>query len=99
MASPLRRAIQTAIESFSPALLKPEVPFLLVPGAQEISGKPCDVGFEREELEAELKKILAVEAGDIGFDPKRIDYGILESGWSSKVSFVRARAWSEADRE
>ncbi|KAG4415033.1 hypothetical protein IFR04_011854 [Cadophora malorum] len=84
MASPLRRTIQTAIESFTPALLRPGVQLLLLPQAQEISNKPCDTGFEKEELEAEIKKILGEEASEGGFDPKRIDYSVLEPGWSKK---------------
>ncbi len=83
----MRRTIQTAIESFSPALLRPEVSFLLVPQAQEISSHPCDVGLDREELEEEVKKILGEEGRDGGFDAARIDYGILEEGWNKKVSF------------
>lgn len=85
MASPLRRTIQTAIEGFTPALLRPDVPLLLVPQAQEISDKPCDTGYEREELEIEIKKILGEEATEGGFDPRRIDYSVLEPGWSKKV--------------
>ncbi len=85
MASPLRRTIQTAVEGFTPALLRPNVPLLLVPQAQEISDKPCDTGHEREELEIEIEKILGEEASEAGFDPKRIDYSILEPGWSKKV--------------
>tara|TARA_R110002060_G_scaffold58226_2_gene68294 strand:- start:962 stop:1405 length:444 start_codon:yes stop_codon:yes gene_type:complete len=87
MASPLRRTIQTAIESFTPALLRPGVQLLLLPQAQEISNKPCDTGFEKEELEAEIKKILGEEASEGGFDPKRIDYSVLEPGWSKKVNY------------
>jgi len=88
MASPLRRAIQTAIEGFLPALLRPEVNLLLVPQAQEISSKPCDVGFEREELEREMRGIIGEEAKEGGFDARRIDYGWLEKGWSKKASQI-----------
>ncbi|KAL2065893.1 hypothetical protein VTL71DRAFT_3563 [Oculimacula yallundae] len=84
MASPLRRTIQTAIEGFGPALLRPGVQLLLLPQAQEISDKPCDTGFEREELEHELTILLDEEASQEGFDSKRIDYSILEPGWSKK---------------
>lgn len=86
MASPLRRTIQTAIESFAPALLRPGVKFFLVPQAQEISAKPCDTGFEREELEVEVGEILGQEAKQGGFDVGRIDWSVLEEGWSKKVS-------------
>jgi hypothetical protein len=84
LASPLRRAIQTAIEGFSPALVRPEVKLLLLPSAQEISAEPCDVGHEREDLEREMRILLAKE-GKEGFDVKKIDYSILNNGWSRKV--------------
>ncbi|CZR58477.1 uncharacterized protein PAC_08369 [Phialocephala subalpina] len=84
LSSPLRRAIQTAVHSFTPAILRPEVKLLLVPLAQEISAKPCDVGHEREDLEKEMKRLLSNEGQELGFDAERIDYSILEEGWSSK---------------
>ncbi|KUJ13857.1 phosphoglycerate mutase family protein-like protein [Mollisia scopiformis] len=84
LSSPLRRAIQTAIHSFAPALLRPDVNFLLVPLAQEISAKPCDVGHERDELREEMGRLLSAEGKEIGFDGGRIDYSILDEGWSSK---------------
>jgi hypothetical protein len=84
LASPLRRAIQTAIESFSPALVRPEVKLLLVPAAQEISAKPCDIGHEREDLEREMRMVLSKE-GEEGFNVEKIDYSIVEDGWSRKV--------------
>lgn len=59
--------------------------FLLVPLAQEISAKPCDVGHEREDLEKEMTRLLSEEGKEVGFDPERIDYSILEEGWSLKV--------------
>ena len=87
MASPLRRAIQTAMIAFASALQNPDVPFLLVPQAQEISAKPCDVGFEQEELELEVPKL--VGSNEVRFDVGRIDYSILERGWNSKVRHLR----------
>ncbi|KAE8444330.1 hypothetical protein EG329_000640 [Mollisiaceae sp. DMI_Dod_QoI] len=84
LSSPLRRAIQTAIHSFAPALLRPDINLMLVPLAQEISAKPCDVGHEREDLEKEIKRLLSEEGREVGFDASRIDYSILEEGWSLK---------------
>jgi hypothetical protein len=85
MASPLTRAIETAVLGFEPALKKDYVNLLLVPQAQEISDKPCDTGLEREELESEMERILVAADGEASFDLSRIDYGILEPGWNSKV--------------
>ncbi|CZT04828.1 hypothetical protein WAI453_007645 [Rhynchosporium graminicola] len=90
LASPLRRTIQTAIESFTPALLRPGVRLLLVPQAQEISNKPCDTGFEREELERELEALIEEKSSDGGFDSNKIDYSILEPGWSKKTGNYEA---------
>ncbi|KAF4636911.1 hypothetical protein G7Y89_g1174 [Cudoniella acicularis] len=88
MASPLRRTIQTAVTSFSPVLSRPEVPFLLVPLAQEISAKPCDVGTDPEKLAAAMDMVLADV--DTEFDPTRIDFSFLESGWNSKTGLYEA---------
>ena len=84
MASGLRRTIQTAVTAFAPALARPEVPLLLVPMAQEISAKPCDVGTDRKELEASMDDVL--KDVDIKFEHVgRIDYTLLRDGWNSKV--------------
>jgi hypothetical protein len=85
MASPLRRTIQTAALSFGPTLARPEVPFLLVPGAQEVSGRECNHGYEREELRVEVQKMLKGERLRVGLG--KVDYGFVEEGWCSKVSF------------
>jgi hypothetical protein len=85
MASPLTRAIETAVLGFGPALKRERVKLFLVPQAQEISNKPCDIGLERDELEKEMDRVLAAADGEAGFDLSRLDYGILEPGWNSKV--------------
>jgi broad specificity phosphatase PhoE len=82
MVSSLRRTVQTAVLGLAPALKRKEVPFLLVPQAQEISDKPCDTGTDPVELKVALGEIFAEE---YGFYAERIDYGILEEGWNSKV--------------
>lgn len=57
---------------------------MLVPMAQEISDKPCDVGTNRTELETGTEGVL--EDVDVKFGPvERIDYGLLEEGWNGKV--------------
>lgn len=81
MASPLKRTIQTAVESFTPALARPDVSLLLVPLAQEISAAPCDVGYEKEELEGRIENDLT----ESGLESSRVDYTMLEPGWSGKV--------------
>jgi hypothetical protein len=55
-----------------------------VPAAQEISAKPCDIGHEREDLEREMRMALSKE-GEEGFNVEKIDYSIVEDGWSRKV--------------
>ncbi len=86
MASPLCRTIQTAIEGFAPALQRANVPLLLVPQAQEISAKPCDVGFNREELQSRLRDLPVTNNAESKFDIGKIDYSLLVDGWNSKVS-------------
>jgi hypothetical protein len=84
MASPMKRTIETAILGFAPSLSKPDVSFILVPQAQEISAFPCDVGHEREDLEARIEDALA----EAGLDKDRVDFSILEPKWTEKVRFV-----------
>ncbi|KAG9233318.1 phosphoglycerate mutase family protein-like protein [Amylocarpus encephaloides] len=89
MASALRRTIQTAATAFAPTLAHPEVPFLLVPLAQEISDKPCDVGTNPKDLQAEMDQVM--EEVDIKFKHEgRIDYSLLEEGWNSKEGIYEA---------
>jgi hypothetical protein len=83
MASPLRRAIQTAIYSFAPVLRKSAVQLVLVPQAQEISADPCDTGLEPEQLKSLLQIITDDEK--VEFDSDRTDYSILAPGWNNKV--------------
>jgi broad specificity phosphatase PhoE len=79
--SPLRRTIQTAILAFganNPAEIH------LLPEAQEVSGMPCNVGFLREELKEEVKKLFK---GDEESEAaaQRINYDAVVDGWNSKV--------------
>ncbi|KAK8161986.1 histidine phosphatase superfamily [Phyllosticta citrichinensis] len=85
VASPLKRTIQTAALSLTPALNRRDVPFLLLPLAQEIGWKDCDVGQTRAELEALVPKMLS--AGDDGVDEDiwaKIEYDGVVEGWNSK---------------
>lgn len=49
-ASPLKRAIQTAAHTFPLVLERYQVPFILVPLAQEISHLTCNLGVDRGSL-------------------------------------------------
>jgi broad specificity phosphatase PhoE len=83
MSSPLRRAIQTASFTFGHTIRRPDVQYLLVPLAQEVSAKQCDIGHSRAELQQQLPDLLKEQ--DIGFDPAKIDFTLVEDGWNSKV--------------
>ncbi|KAL1623538.1 hypothetical protein SLS54_004528 [Diplodia seriata] len=66
LASPLKRTIQTAVYCFGAALAQPDVPFVLVPLAQEVAANPCDTGFPADELRAALPEM--VDPAAVGFD-------------------------------
>lgn len=84
MSSPLRRAIQTASLSFGPTIRRQGVEYLLVPLGQEVSGKQCDIGHSRAELEKQIPALF--EGQEIGFDASKIDFSLVEDGWNSKVT-------------
>ncbi|KAK9483821.1 histidine phosphatase superfamily [Lipomyces starkeyi] len=96
LSSPLRRTIQTAAYAFAPILKKPEIPFLLVPHAQEISGLACDVGQERRVLEEELPELIPEEILDI--DVTKVDTTLLEDGWNSKKGIYEPRLKAVQER-
>ena len=52
---------------------------LLVPDAQEISAKDCDLGFEVPELRLQLRETLGEEV------LSKVDFELVEEGWSKKV--------------
>lgn len=93
MASPLLRTIQTASFCLGPALIKPEVPFLLIPTAQEIANQPCDIGYPPEELKPMVREMLSKE--DLEFDAGKIDFSLVEEGWNSKVCFPLSLSLSQ----
>jgi broad specificity phosphatase PhoE len=90
LSSPLRRAIQTTALSFGPTLARQEIQFVLVPNAQEVSSKTCDIGFPSEILQAEVPKL--VEGEEILFDIKKIDYSLVAEGWNSKVRILHSHS-------
>lgn len=84
MASPLLRTIQTASLCFGPALKNPDVPFLLIPTAQEIANQPCDIGYAPAELKSRVREMLGRE--ELEFEPEtKVDFGLVQEGWNSKV--------------
>lgn len=58
---------------------------MLTPLAQEISGKECDVGLERGELEREVERLLSDEEEGTKGAFGKIDFGEVEEGWCLKV--------------
>src|SRR3979490_3025984 len=78
MSSPLRRAIQTAAFSFGPTLRRRNVQYLVIPLPQEVTAKQTNIGHSPAELEDQLPEILTGE--DIGFDPAKIDFDLVEDG-------------------
>jgi len=94
MASPLMRTIETASFVFGKALQRPDVPFLLIPMAQEIANQPCDIGYPPDELKGLVQETLAKE--DMPFDAAKIDYSLVTEGWNNKVVLVGARVFNSA---
>lgn len=83
VSSPLRRAIQTACLAFAPALRRPHVEYLVSPLGQEANAFECDIGHDRHELQGLLAELL--QDSDLGFDVAKINLGLVEDGWNSKV--------------
>lgn len=83
LASPLKRAIQTAAHAFSPALEKHKTPFVLVPFAQEISHLTCDLGADREVILKDAPQLIA--GGAPAFDVDHLDTSLVGEDWNSKV--------------
>jgi broad specificity phosphatase PhoE len=84
-ASPLRRTIQTASLSFGPTLTRKEVPFILIPGLQELGATGSDTGLAN--TAADLKQLLPdlFAEGELEFDLAKIDASAVTAGWNSKV--------------
>ncbi|KAJ5993851.1 hypothetical protein N7451_009575 [Penicillium sp. IBT 35674x] len=72
-ASPLRRTIYTALESFEPVFqAHPEFKLIALPDLQETSDVPCDTGSEPKTLQQE-------------FAGKNVDLDMVHDGWNSKT--------------
>lgn len=73
-ASPLRRTLYTALESFAPVFeSKPDLKIIALPDIQETSDVPCDTGSEPSALKEEFKT--------------GVDLDLVEEGWNNKVCF------------
>ncbi|KAJ5168842.1 uncharacterized protein N7482_004436 [Penicillium canariense] len=71
-ASPLRRTIYTALESFGPVFEShPDMKLIALPDTQETSDVPCDTGSEPQALQEE-------------FAGKPVDLQLVHDGWNTK---------------
>ncbi|KAJ5595202.1 phosphoglycerate mutase family protein [Penicillium hispanicum] len=72
-ASPLRRTIYTALESFGPVFeAHPDMKLIALPDVQETSDVPCDTGSEPQALREE-------------FADKNVDLELVREGWNNKT--------------
>ncbi|KAJ5596097.1 hypothetical protein N7450_002555 [Penicillium hetheringtonii] len=72
-ASPLRRTIYTAFESFGPVFdAHPDMKLIALPDVQETSDVPCDTGSDPQALKEE-------------FAGKPIDLDLVHDGWNNKT--------------
>ncbi|KAI5266523.1 PGAM-domain-containing protein [Aureobasidium subglaciale] len=83
VSSPLRRALQTAVHAFAPALQRDDVKLLLQPMAQEMNAFACDIGTDRDDLERQVHKGELWDA-EIGVPSEKVDFEAVEAGWNSK---------------
>ncbi|MBZ6433486.1 MAG: histidine phosphatase family protein [Acinetobacter pittii] len=73
-ASPLRRTIYTALESFAPVFeSNPDLKIIALPDIQETSDVPCDTGSDPSVLKEEFKT--------------GVDLDLVQDGWNNKVGF------------
>lgn len=86
LASPLRRAIQTAAYTFAPELEKRQVPVVLVPNAQEISSLPCDIGHDADVTISEAPRLIATAAPL--WDVSNLNTTLVDELWNSKVGLL-----------
>ncbi|KAG9662669.1 phosphoglycerate mutase family protein, partial [Aureobasidium melanogenum] len=90
VSSPLRRALQTAVHAFAPALQRDGVKIVLQPMAQEMNAYACDIGTDRPELERQVK---AGDLWDTDMDvpSDKIDFN-AEGKWAPDKATVQKRA-------
>lgn len=82
LASPLQRTIQTAAWTFGPELQQRQIPFVLVPNAQEISGFQCDFGWEEAYVKSSAPGLISEAAP--GYDQANLDTTLVDAAWNSK---------------
>jgi broad specificity phosphatase PhoE len=71
-ASPLRRTLYTALESFAPVFeSNPDLKIIALPDIQETSDVPCDTGSDPSILKEEFKT--------------GVDLDLVQDGWNNKV--------------
>ncbi|KAI4715799.1 PGAM-domain-containing protein [Aureobasidium sp. EXF-10727] len=89
VSSPLRRALQTAVHAFTPALHRDGVKVILQPMAQEMNAFACDIGTDRDELERQVKAGELWDA-NLGVSNEKVDFDAVEEGWNSKSEDANA---------
>lgn len=73
VASPLRRALYTALITFREVLqAKPNMKIVALPELQETSSLPCDTGLPVDELRSEFKE-------------QPIDFSLVPENWNDKL--------------
>ena len=78
-ASPLRRTLYTALESFAPVFeANPDLKIIALPDLQEISDVACDTGSEPSVLKEEFTS--------------GVDLDLVYEGWNNKVCLLRGSA-------
>lgn len=71
-ASPLRRTLYTALESFTPVFeAKPDLKIIALPDIQETSDVACDTGSDPSVLKEEFTS--------------GVDLDLVRDGWNNKV--------------
>lgn len=91
IASPLRRAIQTAAFVFAPELENRQLPIILAPDAQEISSLTCDLGYDADVTKAQAPDLIA-KAVPL-YNITNLDTTLIDGLWNSKVSFFLQRVF------
>ncbi|KAL4922319.1 histidine phosphatase superfamily [Aspergillus aurantiobrunneus] len=101
VASPLRRTIYTALQSFEPVFkANPNLKLILLPDIQETSDVPCDTGSDPEVLRQEIEeKRLPVDASFVvdGWNVKTGRYAPTHGAVGARAR--TARRWLKARPE
>lgn len=91
IASPLRRAIQTAAFTFAPELEKRQLPIILAPDAQEISFLPCDLGHDADVIKMQAPDLIAKAVPS--YNVLNLDTTLVDESWNSKVSHILQKSF------